>query len=174
MTTGAATSLWAVIPTGIRQVLDRSCAAIAIGDTSAASDFTSLDDTVAARLVKSLVANIEFGRAYNAASDKAVSVAEMIDLVVGLAGCREPVEHDSDRLRAGASKVRSLLADSGRVSAVGWQPRVNLCDRLTRTIAWWRSACPPPGASRAGVDHIMAAHSQSRSRTDAQPSRRCR
>ena len=71
-------------------------------------------------------------------SDKAVSVAEMIDLVVGLAGCREPVEHDSDRLRAGASKVRSLLADSGRVSAVGWQPSVDLCEGLRRTIAWWR------------------------------------
>jgi UDP-glucose 4-epimerase len=37
------------------------------------------------------------------------------------------------------SEVRALLADSSRLaSAVGWQPSVDLCDGLRRTIAWWR------------------------------------
>jgi UDP-glucose 4-epimerase len=129
----------AVIPTVIRQALDPSCAAIRIGDVSTVRDFTFVDDTVAAFLAVGLSPDIEFGRAYNAGSGKAVSVAEMIDLVVTLAGCDKPVEHDADRMRPGDSEVRALLADhSSLASAVGWQPRVDLCEGLTRTITWWR------------------------------------
>jgi NAD dependent epimerase/dehydratase len=129
----------AVIPTVIRQVLDPSCAAIRIGDASTVRDFTFVDDTVAAFLAVGLAPDIEFGRAYNAGSGKAVSVAEMIDLVIALAGRGKPVEHDLDRMRPGDSEVRALLADGSRLaSAVGWRPRVDLCDGLTRTIAWWR------------------------------------
>jgi UDP-glucose 4-epimerase len=129
----------AVIPTVIRQMLDPSCAVIKIGDTSTSRDFTFVDDTVAAFLAIGLAPDIEFGRAYNAGSGKAVSVAEMIDLVVELARCGKPVEHDVDRMRPRDSEVRALLADSSRLaSAIGWRPSVDLCDGLNRTIAWWR------------------------------------
>lgn len=129
----------AVIPTVIRQLLDPSCAAIRIGDASTVRDFTFVDDTVAAFLAVGLAAGIEFGRAYNAGSGKAVTVAEMIDLVMGLAGCGKPVEHDADRMRPAASEVRALLADSSRLAAAtGWQPDVDLRDGLKRTVAWWR------------------------------------
>jgi UDP-glucose 4-epimerase len=129
----------AVIPTVIRQVLDPSCAAIRIGDASTVRDFTFVDDTVAAFLTVGVAPDIEFGRAYNAGSGIAVSVAEMIDLVVRLAECGKLVEHDEDRMRPVDSEVRALLADSSRLaSAVGWQPSVDLCEGLRRTIAWWR------------------------------------
>jgi UDP-glucose 4-epimerase len=136
----------AVIPTVIRQVLDPSCAAIRIGDTSTVRDFTFVEDTVAAFLAIGLASDIEFGRAYNAGSGKAVSVAEMIDRVVGLAGCAKPIEHDPDRMRPGDSEVRALLADNRRLAAaVGWQPGVDLCDGLARTIAWWRDRLASKG-----------------------------
>jgi NAD dependent epimerase/dehydratase len=139
----------AVIPTVIRQVLDSSCAAIRIGDISTVRDFNFVDDTVAAFLAIGLAADIEFGRAYNAGSGKAVSVAEMIDLVIGLAGCAKPVEHDPDRMRPADSEVRALLADSSRLTAaVGWQPGVDLRDGLTRTIAWWRDRLAGNGTRR--------------------------
>ncbi len=129
----------AVIPTVIRQVLDPACTAIRIGDASTVRDFTFVDDTVAAFLAIGLAADIEFGRAYNAGTGKAVSVAEMIDLVIGLAGCPKPVEHDVDRMRPVASEVRALLADSRRLAlAAGWRPGVDLHEGLKRTIAWWR------------------------------------
>ncbi len=129
----------AVIPTVIRQVLDPCCTAIRIGDASTVRDFTFVDDIVAAFLAVGLAPDIEFGRAYNAGSGKAVTVAETIDLVVDLAGCGKPVEHDAERMRPRNSEVRALLADSSRlVSAVGWRPRVDLSEGLTRTIAWWR------------------------------------
>jgi nucleoside-diphosphate-sugar epimerase len=129
----------AVIPTVIRQALDPSCATIRIGDASTVRDFTFVDDTVAAFLAVGIAPDIEFGRAYNAGSGKAVSVAEMIDLVSELAACCKPIEYDADRVRPGNAEVRTLLADSSRLtSAVGWQPKVDLREGLTRTIAWWR------------------------------------
>jgi NAD dependent epimerase/dehydratase len=129
----------AVIATVIRQVLDPSCTTIRIGDISAVRDFTFVDDTVAAFLAIGLASDIKFGRAYNAGSGKAVSVADIIDLVIGLAGCAKPVEHDPDRMRPINSEVRALLADSSSLaSAAGWRPRVDLHEGLTRTVAWWR------------------------------------
>jgi UDP-glucose 4-epimerase len=129
----------AVIPTVIRQALDASCASIRIGDASTVRDFTFVDDTVAAFLAIGLAPDIEFGRAYNAGSGKSVSVAEMIDLVHDLVGCRKPVAQEPERLRPVDSEVRALLADSGRLlAATGWRPSVDFCQGLTRTIAWWR------------------------------------
>jgi NAD dependent epimerase/dehydratase len=129
----------AIVPTVIRQALDPACATIRIGDASTVRDFTFVDDTVAAFLAVGLAPDIEFGRAYNAGSGKAVSVAEMIDLVSDLTGCGKPVEHDAERRRPENSEVRALLADSSRLaSAAGWRPTVGLREGLSRTIAWWR------------------------------------
>jgi UDP-glucose 4-epimerase len=129
----------AVIPTVIRQALDPSCDTIRIGDASTVRDFTFVDDTVEAFLAVGIAPDIEFGRAYNAGSGKAFSVAEMIDLVSELAACCKPIEYDADRVRPGNAEVRTLLADSSRLtSAVGWQPKVGFREGLTRTIVWWR------------------------------------
>jgi NAD dependent epimerase/dehydratase len=129
----------AVIPTVMRQALDPSCATIRIGDASTVRDFTFVDDAVAAFLAVGLAENIDFGRAYNAGSEKAVSIAEIINLVLDLAGCGKQVEYDADRVRPANSEVRTLLADSSRLaSAVGWRPRVDLREGLSRTITWWR------------------------------------
>ena len=144
----------AVIPTVIRQMLDPSCSVIRIGDTSTIRDFTFVDDTVAALLAIGLATDIQFGRAYNAGSGKAVSVAEMIDLVVDLVGLSKPLERDDNRVRPGDSEVRALLADSSRLaSAVSWRPNVALRDGLMRTISWWRDRLAS-GRVRRGSDSI--------------------
>ncbi len=131
----------AVIPTVIRQVLDRSCTTIRIGDVSTVRDFTFVEDTVAAFLAIGAAASIEYGCAYNAGSGRSVSVAEMIQMVVDLARCEDkPVEHDPTRMRPADSEVRALLADSSCLAAAtGWRPKIDLRHGLTRTIAWWRS-----------------------------------
>jgi len=144
----------AVIPTVIRQILDPSCSVIRIGDTSTIRDFTFVDDTVAAFLAIGLATDIQFGRAYNAGSGKAVSVAEMIDLVVDLVGLSKPLERAANRVRPGDSEVRALLADSSRLaSAVSWRPNVALRDGLMRTISWWRDRLAS-GRVRRGSDSI--------------------
>src|SRR5487761_1292998 len=131
----------AVIPAIIRQVLDYSCATIQTGDVSTVRDFTFVDDTVAAFLAIGRAAGLEYGCAYKAGRGKAISIAELIEMVVDLARCEDkPVEHDPARMRPADSEVRALLADSSCLAAAtGWRPKVDLRDGLMRTIAWWRS-----------------------------------
>lgn len=130
----------AVIPSVIRQSLDPTCPQLRVGDTSTLRDFTYVDDTVAAFLAIGAEPKIEFGRPYNAGSGKAVSIAELLELVVELTDCKKPVEQDGMRMRPDLSEVRTLLADSSRFAAeAGWRPAVDLRDGLLRTIAWWRS-----------------------------------
>jgi NAD dependent epimerase/dehydratase len=129
----------AVIPAVIRQALDPTCVAVRIGDTSTVRDFTYVEDSVAAFLAVGLAPQVEFGRAYNAGSGRAVSVGEMIDQVFDLTGCAKTIEHEHERMRPDDSEVRALLADSSCLAAaVGWRPSVDLRDGLMRTIAWWR------------------------------------
>ena len=72
----------AIIPTIIRQALDPTCNAIRTGDTSPLRDFTFVEDTAEAFLAIGIAPNIQFGRPYNAGSGKAVSVKDIIDLVM--------------------------------------------------------------------------------------------
>jgi UDP-glucose 4-epimerase len=129
----------AVIPSVIRQALDPGCKAIFTGDTSPIRDFTFVEDTAEAFLRIGIAPDIEFGRPYNAGSGKGITVGDVIDTVLKLTNCERPVRHDPTRTRPRDSEVRALLADSDRMRrATGWQPRVDICEGLERTIAWWR------------------------------------
>jgi NAD dependent epimerase/dehydratase len=129
----------AIIPTIIRQALDPSCNAIQTGDTSPLRDFTFVEDTAEAFLALGVAPNIQYGRPYNAGSGKAVSVKDIIDLVLEATHCQRPVVQDPKRMRPAGSEVRALLADSRRLNEdTGWRPRIDLREGLERTVAWWR------------------------------------
>lgn len=140
----------AIIPTLIRQMLDPACPSVKLGDVSTVRDFTFVEDTVAAFLAIGAASDIEFGRAYNAGSGKAVSIADLVEILAALTGREKPVAHEPERMRPGNSEVRALLADSRRLTAhTGWLPATNLRDGLTRTIAWWKERLD---TGRARVD----------------------
>ena len=140
----------AVIPTVLRQLLDPSCSVVRVGDVSTVRDFTFVTDTVAAFLAVGSAPAVACGRAYNAGTGTAVTVAELIGLAMEVTGCRKPVEHDAGRMRPCGSEVRALLADSSRLAAAtGWQPGVSLRDGLARTASWWQSQLAA-GRIRAG------------------------
>lgn len=144
----------AVIPTVIRQALDPACPHLMIGDLSPMRDFTFVDDTVAAFLAVGQSETVAYGRPYNAGSGKAVSIRELIDLVCDLTECRKTVEQDAARLRPERSEVRTLLADSSRLSAeTGWHPTIDLRQGLHRTIEWWRGRFAG-GRMRAGGGYM--------------------
>jgi UDP-glucose 4-epimerase len=130
----------AVIPAIIRQALDSACSAILIGDTTPVRDFTFVEDTAEAFLAIGSAPNIRFGQAYNAGSGKAVTIKDVVDLVVCLTACEKPqIEHDPARMRPPASEVRALLADSSCLTSdTGWRTTIDLHEGLKRTIAWWR------------------------------------
>ncbi|TGP44352.1 SDR family NAD(P)-dependent oxidoreductase [bacterium M00.F.Ca.ET.230.01.1.1] len=128
----------AIVPTIIRQALDKNCSAIMVGDTSPIRDLTFVEDTAAAFLTAG-VAELKFGHAYNAGSQRAATIAEVLDLVVELSGSKKPIHRDESRLRPQNSEVRALLADSTQFETqTGWRARTNLRDGLERTISWWR------------------------------------
>ncbi|TPI48179.1 SDR family NAD(P)-dependent oxidoreductase [Mesorhizobium sp. B2-9-1] len=129
----------AIVPTIIRQALDKNCSAIMVGDTSPIRDLTFVEDTAAAFLTAG-VAELKFGHAYNAGSQRAATIAEVLDLVVELSGSKKPVYRDESRLRPQNSEVRALLADSTQFETqTGWRARTNLRDGLERTISWWKA-----------------------------------
>lgn len=129
----------AIIPTIIRQALDPGCEAIMVGDTTPVRDLTYVDDTVAAFLAAGSAPGIEFGRPYNAGCGKAVTVADLIEIIRGLTGATKPVRRDEARMRPVNSEVRALLADNALLRReTGWRPGTSLSEGLERTIAWWR------------------------------------
>jgi UDP-glucose 4-epimerase len=131
----------AVIPTIIRQALDPNCPAILVGDTTPIRDFTFVEDTAEAFLAVGIAPNIQFGRPYNAGSGNAVTVMDVVDLVIDLTNCnKRPIERETERMRPVTSEVRALLADSSRLHAdTGWRTTIELREGVRRTIAWWRT-----------------------------------
>ncbi|WP_046867528.1 SDR family NAD(P)-dependent oxidoreductase [Microvirga massiliensis] len=129
----------AVIPGALRQILDPEAESIQIGDTTPVRDFTFVQDTAAAFLAVGAAPQVEYGRPYNAGSGQSVTIAEMIELLFEITGCRKPLQQDSERVRPEKSEVRALLADSSRLRTdTGWRPTVSLQEGLARTVAWWR------------------------------------
>ena len=130
----------AIIPTIIRQALDPSCPAIMVGDATTVRDLTFVTDTAAAFMAAGQAEGIEYGQAFNAGSQRAIMIGDLIDVIIDLTSSRKPVLQDEKRLRPTNSEVRALLADSTRfVRATGWSPQVKLRQGLERTVNWWHN-----------------------------------
>jgi UDP-glucose 4-epimerase len=145
----------AVIPTVIRQALDPACDAISIGDTTPTRDFSYVADTVRAFLAVGAADRLDYGRAYNAGTGTAISVAAMIEIVRAAAGAHKPVSQDPARVRPENSEPRTLIADSRALrAATGWAPRVDLKSGLATTVAWWRDRFAK-GKVRVEAHHMV-------------------
>ena len=129
----------AIIPTIIRQALDPSCEAIMVGDATTVRDLTFVTDTAAAFMAAGIAEGIEYGQAYNAGSQHAIKIGDLIDVILELTSSHKPIIQDEKRLRPTNSEVRALLADSTRfLRETGWSPQVTLRDGLRQTVSWWR------------------------------------
>lgn len=129
----------AIIGAIIRQALDPECDTIMVGDTTTERDLTFVTDTAAAFMAAGLADDVEYGHAYNAGNQRAITIGDLIDVILELTSSRKPIIHDEKRLRPTNSEVRALLADSARFArATGWAPKVTLREGLQRTIDWWR------------------------------------
>src|SRR3546814_319823 len=87
----------AVIPTVVRQALDPGCPVIRIGDTSPKRDFTYVGDTVGAFIAAGAADGLDRGRPYNSGTGRAVSVGDVVDLVVALTGANKPLQTEAER-----------------------------------------------------------------------------
>lgn len=130
----------AIIGSIIRQALDPTCPAIMIGDSTTVRDLTFVTDTAAAFMAAGLAEGVEYGQPYNAGSERAIVIADLVDLIRDVTSTSKSVLQDEKRLRPTNSEVRALLADCSRfVGATGWSPKVTLREGLERTVDWWRT-----------------------------------
>jgi NAD dependent epimerase/dehydratase len=133
-TFGPRQSARAVIPTIITQALSRET--IELGATDTTRDFLYVDDNVAGIMRCGTAEGIE-GEVINLGTGAEVSIAEVVQRVLGLLQREVPVAVDDNRLRPPDSEVERLVADVTKArSLLGWRPEVDLDEGLRRTIEW--------------------------------------
>jgi GDP-4-dehydro-6-deoxy-D-mannose reductase len=109
---------------------------IRVGNLSAQRDFTDVRDMVRAYWLA-----LEKGRAgevYNLSSGSAVTIAELLDMLLEHTDTKVEIEVDPERLRP--SDVEILLGDSSKFRAdTGWQPEVPLSQTVEDLLNYWRA-----------------------------------
>ncbi len=104
-------------------VRDGNADTVKAGLTTARRDFVDVRD--AARAFDLLIERGTAGAAYNVASGRDVSVQEVIEMLMEVAGVSAPLVVDEDRLRS--VDVPRVQADTTRMrDEIGWEPRVEL------------------------------------------------
>lgn len=108
---------------------------IAVGNLSARRDFTDVRDVV--RAYRLLIESGEAGAVYNVCSGRDVSIRQIADQLLGLAGTTLEFETDPSLVRP--VEVPVLRGDPARlVGATGWEPTIPLEQTLADVLAYWR------------------------------------
>lgn len=124
----------AIIPTIIAQALTQE--AIHLGDLRPKRDLTYVEDIVQGFFLAATQPKAQ-GLALNLGSGRAISVFELARKVTQIVGRKIPILSEKKRRRPKESEVLLLRADSRRARKIlGWRPRVNLEEGLTKTLQW--------------------------------------
>jgi GDP-4-dehydro-6-deoxy-D-mannose reductase len=110
---------------------------LGVGNLGVERDITDVRDVCRAyRLL--LEPSVEAGT-YNVASGRSVPLADIVDVLVGLADCPVTVEPDPERLRA--VEIPVMRGDASRLEeATGWRPEIALEQTLSDTLEAARRA----------------------------------
>ncbi len=110
---------------------------VVFGDGSQLRDFNFVDDVVDAFLVAAADEGAN-GRVYNLGGEPAVSLAALAELLVSVAGSGtfRIVPFPPDRK---AIDIGDYFADASRIrSELGWMPKIDLEEGLSRSVAFFR------------------------------------
>jgi GDP-4-dehydro-6-deoxy-D-mannose reductase len=108
---------------------------IPVGNLSARRDFTDVRDVV--RAYRLLIESGDAGGVYNVCSGRDVSIRQIADTLLELAGTSLEFETDPDLMRP--VEVPVLRGDPGRLGgATGWKPEIALDQTLADVLAYWR------------------------------------
>ena len=108
---------------------------IMAGNLSSRRDFTDIRDVVRAY---DMVAQLgKPGHIYNICTQKAVSIQQCLDVLLGLA--RVPLEIRVDAARLQAEDVPIQVGSAAKLfDRTGWQPRITLQRSLKDLLEYWR------------------------------------
>ncbi len=113
----------------------RGTGAIPVGNLSARRDFTDVRDVV--RAYRLLIETDDPAEVYNVCTGRDVSIREIAEGLLRLAGTALELETDPSLMRP--VEVPVLRGDPARlVEATGWKPEVPLEDTLADVMAYWR------------------------------------
>lgn len=114
--------------------LGRREAEILVGDIDVTRDFTDVRDVVRAYLM--LLSEGKSGEAYNVCSGKEISVRDILEQLMMLAGVRANIKQDSARFRP--AEQRRVCGSCDKLRSVsGWQPEISLEQSLTDNLSYW-------------------------------------
>lgn len=108
---------------------------ILVGDLAARRDYIDVRDAAAALVV--LMHRGRAGAVYNVGSGRSTPMSAVLNGMIAASGA--PARARPDPARAERSPVRDLRADTRRIAALGWRPRVPLARSLADTVAWWKA-----------------------------------
>jgi GDP-4-dehydro-6-deoxy-D-mannose reductase len=112
---------------------------ISVGNLDARRDLTDVRDTV--RAYRSILERGQPGRPYNVCSGRAISIRELLDLLIARA--RVPVEVRVDPARYRPNDTPLLLGDPRRLrDELGWTPEIPIERTLDDLLEYWRRHTP--------------------------------
>jgi GDP-4-dehydro-6-deoxy-D-mannose reductase len=108
---------------------------IEVGNLEARRDFIDVRD--AARAYWLAAQHGSPGSAYNVCSGRAVSIAEVLDLLLSQSAVEVEIVPDPDRMRP--ADIPLLVGDPTLFHSItGWKPEIALEQTLSDLLQWWR------------------------------------
>jgi GDP-4-dehydro-6-deoxy-D-mannose reductase len=132
-----------VIPALARQVAEAAKSGAKVletGNLHVLRDVTDVRDVV--RAYRLLVERGVPGEAYNVCRGRSVSVAELAQRLLAIAGLDLETRVDPARVRP--VDVAEMRGDPGRLQAIGWRPQISLDQTLADVFDYWQSVTPDP------------------------------
>jgi GDP-4-dehydro-6-deoxy-D-mannose reductase len=113
----------------------RAPATIVTGNLDVTRDLTDVRDVVLAYFA--LLESGTNGRAYNVGSGRETSMADVLAMLIDIAGVDAAIQRDPSRVRA--DEQRRAVADVGRIERdTGWSATTPLATTLADTLADWK------------------------------------
>jgi GDP-4-dehydro-6-deoxy-D-mannose reductase len=127
-----------VVPSLAKQIAEAVASgaeSLVTGNLDARRDLTDVRDVV--RAYRSLIESGAPGEVYNVCRGESVSIREVAERLLELAGVELPIVVDPDRMRP--SDIPDLRGDPGRLrAATGWAPEISLKDTLRDVLTYWQ------------------------------------
>jgi GDP-4-dehydro-6-deoxy-D-mannose reductase len=127
-----------VVPSLAKQISEAVASgaeSLVTGNLDARRDLTDVRDVV--RAYRSLVEAGAPGEVYNVCRGDSVSIREVAERLLELAGVELPIVVDPARMRP--SDIPDLRGDPARLrAATGWLPEISLDDTLRDVLTYWR------------------------------------